>query len=185
MGRDLSDTSKKLIILLAGGLAMGLSRSPKGYFHIVKGIKKDLARVDNETLHRTIKKLYKSKLISEKTNKDGTITLIITQSGKEKALKYNVDKIRVPKMEKWDRKWRVVLFDIPESKKKAREALRWSLKKARFYEFQKSVFVHPYDCEDELDYLVEYFDIRPYVRVMVAEKIDNELHLKNHFNLPS
>jgi DNA-binding transcriptional regulator PaaX len=163
---------------------MGLSRSPRGYFHIVRGIEKDLARVDKEALHRAIKNLYKSKLIGEKTNKDGTITLVITQKGKEKALKYNIDKIKIPKMEKWDKKWRVVLFDIPENKKKARDALRWSLKKARFYEFQKSVFVHPYSCKNELDYLIEYFNIRPYVRMMLVEKIDNELHLKSHFSLP-
>jgi len=94
-----------------------------------------------------------------------------------------LDKMEIKKSKQWDGKWRVVLFDIPEKIKGAREAIRHHLKNLGFFEFQKSVFIHPYDCKDEVDYLIEFYDIRKFVRFIIADSIDNELHLKKNFNL--
>ena len=77
----------------------------------------------------------------------------------------------------------MVIFDIPEKKRRARDVLRETLKRMGFYEFQKSVFVHPYPCQDEMDYIIEYYNIRPYVRIVTAVELDNEPHLKNIFNM--
>lgn len=181
--REIGKTAQKVILLLGGGLALGLSGSPKNYFRILKAIGKEWKEIEGKALHRAIKNLYCSKLIDIKENEDGTTTLFLNDKGKEKALKYNLDKISIPQMKKWDGKWRVVLFDIPESRKKIRETLRFHLKKMGFFEFQKSVFVHPFECRDEIDYLIEFYNIRPFVRFIVGESIDNELHLKKHFNL--
>ncbi len=169
--------------MLLGGLALGLSGSPKQYFQIVKGIKEGLKEIDNRTLRRAIRGLYQSKLISEKQNSDGTITMVLTEKGKQKALTYDLDKMEIKKPKVWDKKWRMVVFDIPEKRKKYREAIRYHLKNLEFYEFQKSVFVHPYDCKDEIDYLIEFYDIRKFVRFIIADSIDNELHLKQNFGL--
>ncbi|MFH0803679.1 MAG: CRISPR-associated endonuclease Cas2 [Candidatus Tagabacteria bacterium] len=183
MSRGLGDTQRKILLLLFGGLALGLSGSPRSYFRILKTIGKEWKNINRYALKRTIKNLYKSKLIGEKQNPDGTITIILTDKGKEKALTYDLEKIEIKKPAKWDKKWRVVLFDIPENRKKIREALRFHLKKLGFYEFQKSVFVHPYDCEDEINYLIEFYAIRKFVRFIIADSIDNELHLKEYFDL--
>ena len=56
-----------------------------------------------------------------------------------------------------DGEWRIVIFDIPEKFKKAREALRMKLKELGFLELQKSVFIFPYECEDEINFIVEVF----------------------------
>ncbi|MBU0723095.1 CRISPR-associated endonuclease Cas2 [Patescibacteria group bacterium] len=179
----MSTVSKKVILLLGGGLLLGLSRNPNNYFKILKAIGKEWGDIDKRALHRAIKNLYKSKIIDVKEDKNGVTTLVLTEKGKQKVLKYNLDKIIVPKMKKWDNKWRVVIFDIPESRKKIRDALRFHLKKMGFFEFQKSVFIHPFNCQDEIDYLIEFYGIRRYLRFLVAESIDNELHLQKHFNL--
>lgn len=183
MNRELGITSKKIILLLWGGLALGLSGSPKSYFKILKGIGKEWKEIDRLALHRAIKNLYKSKLIDIKEDESGIATLVLTKNGEQKALKYDLDNMIIPKMSKWDNKWRVVLFDVPEKQRKLRGALRFHLKKLDFFEFQKSVFVHPYDCQDEIDYLIEFYNIRKYTRVLIAENIDNELDLKRHFRL--
>ncbi len=183
MSQRLGDIQRKILLLLFGGLALGLSGSPKSYFHILKTIGKEWEDINRYALRRTIKNLYKSKLVEEKQNPNGTITIILSNKGKEKALTYDLEKIKIKKPIKWDKKWRVVLFDIPENRKKTREALRFHLKKLGFYEFQKSVFVHPYDCKDEIDYLIEFYDIRRFVRFIIADSIDNELHLKEYFDL--
>lgn len=183
MSKGMGENSKKVFLLLAGGLALGLSRSPKGYFKVLKGIRQEWQAMEDKKLRNAIKKLYESKLVSMKEDKNGNVTIILTKEGEEKALKFNLDKITIPKMKDWDKKWRVILFDIPEKRKRERNALRQHLKQMGFYEFQKSVFIHPFNCEDEIDYLIEFYNIRAFVRIILAEKIDNELHLKKHFNL--
>lgn len=179
----LGDNQKKILLLLLGGVALGLSGSPKRYFQILDAIKKDWKEIEKQSLRRAIKSLYQSKLIKEKQNSDGTTTIILTDQGKQKALTYDLDNMEIKKPQKWDKKWRVVLFDIPDRIKKIRDALRFHLKNLGFYEFQESVFVHPYNCKDEVDYLIEFYDIRRFVRFIIAESIDNELHLKQRFDL--
>lgn len=183
MSQRLGFTQRKILLLLLGGLALGLSRSPKTSFQIIKGIKEEWKEIDRQALRRAIKSLYESKLIGEKQNPDGTITLVLTEKGKKKALTYDLDEMKIKKPARWDKKWRAVLFDIPEKLKKTREAVRYHLKQLGFYEFQKSVFIHPYDCKDEINYLIEFYDIRRFVRFIVADSLDNELHLKQHFGL--
>jgi DNA-binding transcriptional regulator PaaX len=183
MSRGFGEIQQKTLLLLLSGLALGLSASPKAYFQIIKTASKDWREIEKRAIRRAIKSLYKSKLIDEKQNKDGSITIILTAEGKKKALTYQLDEMKIKKPSNWDKKWRLVLFDIPENRKKIREILRFHLKKLGFRELQKSVFVHPFDCKDEIDYLIEFYDIRQFVRFMIADSIDNELHLKQKFSL--
>ncbi len=183
MSKGLGETQRKILLLLFGGIALGLSGSPKRYFQILRAIDKEWKEINKQSLKRAIKKLYESKLIAEKYNPDGTVTLVLTDKGKQKVLTYNIDEMEIKKPNQWDKKWRVVLFDIPNKIRKLRDTLRYHLKNLGFYEFQESVFVHPYDCKDEIDYLIELYDIRRFVRFIIAESLDNELHLKKHFDL--
>jgi DNA-binding transcriptional regulator PaaX len=183
MTQRLGKNQQKALLLLLGGLALGCSRSPKTYFYVLGKIGEEWKKINRQALGRAIKSLYESKLVSEKQNLDGTVTIVLTDKGKKKALTYNLEKMKIKKSKKWDKKWRVVLFDIPENKKRIRDALRYHLRRLEFYEFQKSVFIYPYDCKDEIDYVIEFYDIRKFVRFIVADFIDNELHLKKHFDL--
>lgn len=183
MPRGPGEIQQKVLLLLLGGLALGLSGSPKRYFQILKGISKEWKSIEKRALRRAIKNLYRSKLIGEKQNKNGSFTIILTENGKKKALTYQLDEMEIKKPAKWNRKWRIVLFDIPENKRKIRDAFRNHLNQLGFYEFQKSVFVHPYDCKNEVDYLIEFYDIRKFVRFVIADSLDNELHLKQYFGL--
>lgn len=180
---SLGPTAQKILVLLLGGFALGLSRSPTQHFRIISTIRKDIAKINSRALHNTIRTLYKSKLIDAVDNPDGSTTLILTEKGKKKALTYNIENMRIQPMKKWDKKWRVVLFDIPEKRRKMREALVRALKTMEFYQFQKSVFVHPLECKNEVDFVIEFFAIRPHVRLITADHVDNELHLKNLFRL--
>jgi len=127
--------------------------------------------------------LYESKLIDIKESIDGATKITITQSGKTKSIEFKIDEMNIKKPKIWDKKWRIVVFDIPEKHKKAREAIRECLNNLGFYKFQKSVFVLPFECSDEIDFITEYFNVRSYVRLILAETMDNELHLKKIFNL--
>lgn len=181
--KELGPTSQKVLLLLGAGLALGLSGSPTRYFKILKAVAEEWKDIEKRALHRAIKNIYQSKLADFSEQKDGTIILTLNEKGEQKILKYKLDKMKIPEMKKWDKKWRVILFDIPEPKKKIRDILRFHLKKLGFFEFQKSVFVHPFDCVNEINFLIEFYNIRSHVRIIIAENIDNELDLKKHFNL--
>jgi CRISPR-associated endonuclease Cas2 len=98
-------------------------------------------------------------------------------------LRYNLEKISLKPSTSWDKKWRIVLFDIPEKNKKARDVLRFHLKKMGFFEYQKSVFITPHNCEKEIEFISEFYRIKPFIRIIIATKLDNEFHLKSHFKL--
>ena len=174
---------KKILLFLMGGLALGLSGSPSRYFRILKVIGKEWKAIEQDSLRRAIRSLYRSRLITCKENVDGTVTLVLTKAGRGKILIYKLDEIVIKKPPKWDGKWRLVTFDIPEHLKAARDTLRSRLRQIGMIELQKSVFIHPYPCDDEVDFLIEFYDLRPYVRLVLAESLDNELHFKSKFKL--
>ena len=113
----------------------------------------------------------------------GTVALTLTADGKERILNYNLDTLEIKKQDKWDGLWRIVIFDIPESKKRARDALSLKLKNMGTLAIQKSVFVCPYECKDEIDFVVEFFSLKPFVRFLIVKDVDIELDLKKRFNL--
>lgn len=184
MSRGLGTIQQKTLLLLQAGLILGLSHSPKTSFKILKGVAKEWKEIERRALKRAIESLYKSKMIEMKYNKKkDAITIVLTDKGKKKALTYELDKMQIKKPKAWDGKWRIVLFDIPEPNRKERDELRYCLRNLGFFEYQKSVFAHPYDCQDEIDYIIELKNIRKFVRFMIADHLDNELHLKHHFGL--
>ena len=183
MSRGLGKNQQKLLLLLMGGLTLSLSRNPRQYFRTLKAIGKGYAEIERQALKNAITDLYKSKILEQKENTDGSLTIVLTENGKRKALTYQIDEMKIKKAQKWDKRWRIVLFDIPEKKKKIREAIRHHLKNLDFFEYQKSVFVQPYDCKNEIEYIIEFYNIRKYVRFIMADSLDNELHLINHFKL--
>lgn len=176
-------TQKKILLLLLGGVALGLSGTPRRYFQVLHVMREEWRDIDRRALERAIASLYQSKLVGGKSNRDGTYTLILTREGRTKALAYNLEKMSIRRPKMWDQKWRVVIFDIPEHFRKRRDALRAHLQGLDFYELQKSVFVHPHECTDEIEYLIEFYQLRKFVRTLLADSIDNELHLKQHFKI--
>ena len=173
---------EKILLLLLGGLALGLTRSPGSYFKILKGMHAEWQKINHRTLVRSIKILHQSDLVKRKDNKNGMTTFVLSKEGRKVALMYDLEKMIIPKT-KWDKKWRVVMFDIPERLKKVRDTLRYQLKRLGFLELQKSVFVLPFECRNELEYIIGFYSIKRYVRFIEAYKIDNELDLKDRFRL--
>ncbi len=91
--------------------------------------------------------------------------------------------MRILKPRKWDGKWRIVGFDIPEKQKKAREALRYKLKELGFLQIQKSLFLYPYPCREEIEFIGEIFQINKCITFIEAISITNESYLKREFKI--
>lgn len=181
--KHLGPASKKVLLLLEAGIVLSLTRRPDYYFRILKKVSKEWKKINERNLRETIKRLYQSKLIDYKEKKDDTVELTISEKGKKKILKYDLDKIEIKKPARWDKLWRLVIFDIPEEKKTGRMALASKLKGLGFYPMQKSVFIHPYECQDEINFIIEIFELAPYVRFLRVKDVDVELDLKDRFRL--
>lgn len=126
--------------------------------------------------------LNRQKLIIKKTGKDGSVVISLTEKGKLRAISTSFKKF-YSKKEKWDGKWRMIAFDIPNTHKKGRNALRYRFKLGGFYELQESLFLYPYDCKKELTALVELFKLQKYVRYGLLDFIDNEEEIKKKMGL--
>ena len=92
--------------------------------------------------------------------KNGEDVVEITERGKQKVLEYNLETMKLKPQKKWDRVWRMVMFDIPETKKAEREWLRWHLKKFDYLMLQKSVWVGPSPLPKEFLNYVERIGIK-------------------------
>lgn len=106
----------------------------------------------------------------------------ITEKGKKRLLQYDYDDMKINTHKKWDNLWRIVIFDIPEKRKKARNAINLKLKELGFYPIQKSTFVFPYECKKEIDFIGEHFFVRKHINYIVAKNIDDDKKLKKFFN---
>lgn len=112
------------------------------------------------------------------------IYISLTEKGRKRAGRLQIDALKINKPKKWDGKWRMVIFDIAQPKLTKREALRGKLKELGFYPLQKSVWVHPYDCDDEIQLLKDFFQLgSEEIRVITAEKIEDDNSLKKIFKL--
>lgn len=135
-----------------------------------------------KSVYNTLKRLQKNKLV-DITEKDGKIIIKITKDGKNKILEYGFENMQITKPKKWDGKWRIIGFDIPEKKKKAREALRHKIKELGFIKMQKSLFVYPYECKEEVEFVGEFFQVYEHIVLIEASSINQEEHYKHIFEL--
>ncbi|HEY4496756.1 MAG TPA: CRISPR-associated endonuclease Cas2 [Candidatus Paceibacterota bacterium] len=175
--------SQKILLLLGGGLSLGLTHRPDIFFRVAKDIGREWSEINHKSLRDAIRNLYASKMVDYKEEKGGKISIVLTGDGKKRALRYSVKNIKIKKPKKWDGMWRIVIFDIPEDNKQGRDALAKKLKELGFKPIQKSVFVYPYECRDEIDFITEVFNLRPYVRLLLVKDIDIEPELLHHFKL--
>ncbi|HBI34481.1 MAG TPA: hypothetical protein DEA43_00960 [Candidatus Moranbacteria bacterium] len=174
---------KKILLALLGGVALGVSSSPRQYFSTLRKLKKEWVKINPQNFNRSIKSLSKEKLISEIELPDGSFKLTLTEKGKKQARVLNIfgKSIDFKKPKKWDGKWRVVMFDIPEKDRLFRDVLRNHLKDLKFRKLQHSVFVSPYPFEKPILELVALYSAEKFVRVITAQKLDNGKYLEKMF----
>jgi hypothetical protein len=178
-----SPIKKKILILLAGGIALGFARNARSQKYIFKTIHRDLKEVDRRYLIKIVREFRNERLVNYVEKKNGDVVIVLSDKGKRKVLEFSIDNIRIGKPIHWDKKWRIVMFDIPEKRRAARNVLREKLKNIGFKEIQKSVFVHPYPCFDEINFITEYFQLRRYVRYGEVLSLTNDGEFKLKFKL--
>ena len=180
-------TKEILLTVAIAGLVVVAATSPHLLTNLARAFMKNKKYGKNseieEKIIRSLKNLKKNNLIILEDRGDGNFVVKLTNRGKNKVEEINFEKLEIKKQLVWDKKWRIVTFDIPENRKPARDALRSKMKELKFYQLQKSVFVCPYPCEKEILFLCEFFDVFRFVDIIIAEKIYNDTILKRIFKV--
>ncbi len=111
--------------------------------------------------------------------------IVVTEYGKQRLRKFEFNAITLPpEPRRWDRRWRIVIFDIPETKKRQRSIFHDKLQEIGFLTLQKSVCIYPYPCEDEIDFLAQFLDIDRHVHCIAAHTLGTaEGKARRHFDL--
>ncbi len=105
----------------------------------------------------------------------------LTKAGKDRLKKSRYSAISIKRPPKWDKKWRLVFFDIPESQRGRRNALIQKLKLLGFRQLQYSIWIYPFDCRAEIEAVCEYLNISRYVSYVELTYIDHERVLRRRF----
>ena len=114
----------------------------------------------------------------------GNNTFYLTPWGREKIIKLVVKK-KKDKKYRWDGRWRGIIFDIPELNRRDRSFLRKELHWMGFKELQKSVWVVPYNIEEELRALLKLWKLNFHgdIRLLKIDKIEKDTDLKKYFQI--
>lgn len=162
-------TSDVLKVLAVGGVIVGTAALPVLPMILVQTVRL-WKEVNKKDLGRIIKRLQKQKMIQIKeTNQNVSVEL--TEKGRRRLLEYDFENLQ-RKSKKRDGKWRLIIFDIPERKKKSRDAFRKKLIQIGCIRFQDSVFVSAFPCKDEVDFLSHYLQISDFVTLLTVGSIE-------------
>ena len=134
-------------------------------------------------LNNSIGRLQKNGLIRFETNDEGKKFVKLTRKGEERLAKYKIGDLKIKRPFRWDKKWRVVIFDIKEKKRNRRDLLRSILDRLGFVRLQNSVWIFPYECKELVIMLKSNLFLGKDVLYMTVEKIENDKWLKENFGL--
>lgn len=93
-------------------------------------------------------------------------------------------RLALARQKRWDGKWRLVIFDIPERIRDRRNFLRCELEMLGFHQLQKSVWVTPHSLPQGFDAIAAELGLNKHFRVVIAEAIQGDHDLREFFFPP-
>lgn len=186
-------TSREILHLLGVGTLLTASVLMPGLFVAAGAIiranqqaewkknQKAWKKFDLKYLKRNLHRLHEQKVI-EIIEKDGQEIIKLTQKGQSKFLKFKLEELSL-KSNSWDGKWRLVIYDVSHLKRDRQDAFRRMLKQMNFYPLQESVYLTPYKCQEEIEYLREYFNLAKEVLLLEVIGLENEKYYREYFGI--
>ena len=186
--KDKENITKELLVylLISGGISLVLT-NPAFIAPAILVAKYLDKGTDKKKLENSVQYLKKQKYISiSSTGRKSTIRL--TGKGRKlagvHAIQGKLKKLRDEEHNRWDGVWYIVIFDIENDKRAKRDALRHMLQKSGFEQLQKSVWVYPFDCREEVAFVKNFFGIKEEeCRVIVFNNIERDKSLRKKFKL--
>ena len=126
----------------------------------------------------------KRKGLVEFKNENGKKKLRLTPRGEKVMGSIWNETYQLQKPRRWDERWRLVIFDIPEKQRPTRDKIRHLVSRLGFLRLQDSVWVYPYDCEELVTLLKTDLKIGRAVLYIIADAIEFDKPIRQHFSLP-
>jgi len=176
------------VILLSAYAAIGVSMmimTPNA-MRLLKHVEKVIG--PSPSLKRRVSQKY-SELIAQgifkRIDSPRGPRIELTEKGRKLAEELAMrDELRPEKQKKWDYKWRIIMFDIWERRRNVRDELRRTLKEFGFIKVQNSAWAYPYPCEKLLVFLRTHLRLGHGILYVVADEIEYDEPLRQHFKLP-
>lgn len=165
-------------LVVGGALLLSGASVASMFWSVVKNRQRYQKKRFCDTFTRLVRK---GLIVVERHGHDLKITL--TQEGKRAAGYMQIDKLKINRPKQWDGFWRFILFDISNLRTPQRNAFRGMLKELEFIPFQKSVWVHAFDCTAEIELLADFFGIQKEVRLILTKDIGNDDFFRKHFHI--
>lgn len=143
-------------------------------------LKKSPARTHSSTI---LKELRRQGL-ADIASKDVALHFTLTPAGLYRLQQITISEIKITMPRKWDGRWRAVSFDIPVQFSKQRVAFVDHLQAHGFVMLQKSFWVHPANCLDQIETIASHYNIVRYCSLLELSKLDNatSARLKRKFS---
>ena len=131
-----------------------------------------------EIIRASRERLVRQGLLRWEVNK-----LRLTPTGTAALRKLELADYKLQKPKRWDGKWRVLIFDIPEKRKGLRDKVRRTLTAVGFVRLQDSVWLYPYDCEDLIVLLKADFKIGKDLLYLIVDSLENDTAFRKFFGI--
>lgn len=148
--------------------------------HIMGKDRYKLAFKTRTAVDRLIAKGY-----MRRVRKNESVYLELTSAGRQHLLleQARASSPASARRKRWDGRYRLVMFDIPEKRKTTRDRLRLLMKNFGFMRLQNSVWVSPYDCEELISLVKAELRIGSAILYALVDQIEGEKRIKDYFRL--
>jgi DNA-binding transcriptional regulator PaaX len=107
----------------------------------------------------------------------------LTPKGERALQKFALKNYQIKKPRRWDGKWRVLIFDITERRRRTRDHMRQTLQRIGFIRLQDSVWIYPYDCQELVSLLKADMKIGKAMLYLVVEEMEGDRPYREYFHL--
>jgi hypothetical protein len=132
-----------------------------------QSVKEKIRKTTKSVFNQAVKRLVIQGIVKEKEGK-----FQLTESGKK--IMWKAFSIKKTLDKKWDGKYRVVIFDIPEKKKALRAWIRDELYSLNYKLLQKSVFIGRYPLTEDIIKRISEYGIDTNVNYLLVDKVFDE-----------
>lgn len=178
-------TKETLLALARAGCFVVAATSPYFLTNFLQAYFKDKMKRACRKRAERLRELEKKRVVSFQELPDGKVKIELTQHGQNRIRCYQLEDLKINIPKKWDRKWRLIFYDIPEYNKKARDALSKKLRDLGLYQFQKSLWVSAYNCLPEIEFCCAVFniDMNNHIFYLETQNVPKEKEIKKWFHL--
>ncbi len=115
---------------------------------------------------------------------NGQLHIRLTAEGRKEAAKYRINDLKINCSKQWDRKWRIIIFNLSQKEKSKKQAFLRKIKELGFHDLQKNVWIMPFACGKEIKVLREFFnlDVKD-LRIIETKDLEQDKIFKNIFKL--